>query len=825
MRARRHWACACSADGVRVVGVLPAVAMIAGVLFGFVSGAAGPLALTTVPLLVGGWVAWTARHDRLTVGLVVAVFFAGAAALTVQARDAALGTPLRATLEREIGGFMLDPKTAAPRHDPIAVRAVLLEDAAVDRDGVRFRANIVAVRFAGEWQPTAGTVGLLVGGAMSRRQAEEWRARRRIHAFATFRRPARYLNEGVPDSERAQALDGVTLFGSVKSGLLVDVESRAGPIAETAATVRRHVRRAVERWVAPHSPVSAAIVTAVLIGDRTGLPDEIRLRLQAAGTYHVIAISGGNIGILATITLACLHLVGMTGRRGAACAILVLAAYATVVTAAASVWRATLMGVIYFCARLMDHRTGPWHAIGLAAALIVCVRPLDVRDAGFVLTFGATAALLEAARRVGPTSAGRGAAKWLLASVAASAAAEIVLLPVSAATFSRVTSAGLVLNLAAVPLMAVVQVGGMAMALLDSVDTAAALAGWVAHQAASALVGSTGLVDAAPWLAARVPPPPFAVVAMYYAGLTAVLLPRRPLRAIGVIALVASGAAIVTGRPVPVPPDRPASSSLRMTMFDVGQGEAALVQFPDRSTLLVDAGGTPFGDGGLEIGTRVLAPALWARGLRRLDRLLLTHGDPDHIGGASAVIDDFRPSMVWQGIPVPDHRPLHAVVEQARARGVRIGRRQAGEELHIAGVRVRVLHPPAPDWDRPRVRNDDSVVLELLYGGVAVLLLGDVSAAVERAILPQLTRASTRILKVAHHGSRTSTSRELLDAWRPQLALISCGRGNTFGHPAPEVLDRLSAVGARIYRTDRDGQITISTDGQRLITHTYVGRQ
>ncbi|MSO31091.1 MAG: hypothetical protein EXQ48_09175 [Acidobacteria bacterium] len=120
------------------------------------------------------------------------------------------------------------------------------------------------------------------------------------------------------------------------------------------------------------------------------------------------------------------------------------------------------------------------------------------------------------------------------------------------------------------------------------------------------------------------------------------------------------------------------------------------------------------------------------------------------------------------------------------------------------------------------MRNDDSVVLELLYGHVAVLLLGDVSAAVELAILPQLTPAPVRILKVAHHGSRTSTSRELLDRWRPQIALISCGRGNSFGHPSPEVLDRLGAVGARIYRTDRDGQITVETDGNGVDVRTYV---
>jgi competence protein ComEC len=137
-------------------------------------------------------------------------------------------------------------------------------------------------------------------------------------------------------------------------------------------------------------------------------------------------------------------------------------------------------------------------------------------------------------------------------------------------------------------------------------------------------------------------------------------------------------------------------------------------------------------------------------------------------------------------------------------------------------VRVRVLHPAPPDWERRRVRNDDSVVLEIVYRDVALLLTGDISAEVERQILPQLTSAKTRILKVAHHGSRTSSSEELLSAWRPQFALISAGRGNTFGHPTPEVLRRLEEIHAVVFRTDRDGQITLETDGHEIGVKTFA---
>ena len=318
--------------------------------------------------------------------------------MAADATERALRTPLRAELDRQFGGFEIGTTGPPPRHDPIAVRAVLLEDAARGTDVTMLRAVVTSIRPRDRWQDAAGDATLSVGGVMSHELAGQWRAGRTIETFATFRRPARYLNTGVPDFERDLALAGTTLFGSVKSGLLLDVEMHGSRVQEIAGRIRQHVRQSVERWVAPHDGVSAAIVTAVLIGDRTGLPNEIRLRLQAAGTYHVIAISGGNIAILAGLILAMLFVCRVRGRPAAVVTLILLVGYGQVVTAEASVWRATLMAVLYLGARVLDHRSSPWHALAIAAAVIVCVRPLDVRDAGFILTFGATAALLEGAR-------------------------------------------------------------------------------------------------------------------------------------------------------------------------------------------------------------------------------------------------------------------------------------------------------------------------------------------------------------------------------------------------------------------------------------------
>ena len=804
-----------------VVGVAPALALAAGAASGVFLDLSVPALLCVIPALAAAAATlWWRDHPRASFALMTLVFVACGGALAADARDDALRPAVRSLLNRHVPGFSIDTPGPPALHDPIRIRIRLMEDASPTGNVTTLRARIRAARLGGAWHTVDGGLVVSVAGMTGMRAGTEWVAGRTLELPVSFRRPARFLNDGVPDFERDLALDGVTLFASAKSGLLVEVREPASAIGEAAARVRRHVRASVARRVGTHDPLSAAIVSAVLIGDRTGLPDEVRARLQAAGTYHVIAISGGNIAILAALCLGLLRLVGSAGRPAAATTLAMLALYACLVTSGPSVWRATLMAAVYFAARLLDHRSPPWHAFAVTAAIVVCVRPLDVRDVGFILTFGATASLLAAARRMRAWPVRHPLAGWVVASVVASLAAEAALLPVSAYVFSRVTVAGLVLNLLAVPLMGIVQVSGLVVACGDWLNLLAQPAGLIAHLAARLLVDSARLVDVLPWLSARVPPPSPVVVAIYYGALVVALRFRGRVRLLAGCAL-AGAVVVIAGGVSPAQWPRTDQSRLRLTVFDVGQGEAVLLQAPGADAVLVDGGGSLFGSGGFDIGGRVLAPALWHRGVRRLHALLVTHGDPDHLGGARAVLGDFTPAYAWEGIPVPTHRPLQEWLRDARARGIPVLPRLAGEQFSLGSARMRILHPPPADWERQRVRNDDSVVVEVQIGDVAILLTGDIGAEIERAIVPQLTPARIRILKVAHHGSRTSSSRELLEGWRPHVALISCGRGNPFGHPASDVLHRLDAVGATIYRTDHDGQITLETDGRALSVTTY----
>ncbi len=214
-----------------------------------------------------------------------------------------------------------------------------------------------------------------------------------------------------------------------------------------------------------------------------------------------------------------------------------------------------------------------------------------------------------------------------------------------------------------------------------------------------------------------------------------------------------------------------------------------------------------------------------AFGVRRLDTLVVTHGDPDHIGGAPAALRRFSPRTVWEGVPVPPHPGLRALAAAATASSASWRTVQAGDREAAAGVEIRVLHPPPPEWERQRVRNDDSVVLELRMGDVSIVLPGDIGSEGERHVTPRLVPGPITIVKAPHHGSATSSSVPFITAAHPAAVVFSAGRGNRFGHPAPVVTARYRAAGASIFRTDEDGAVVVETDGKGAEITTWSGRR
>ena len=726
---------------------------------------------------------------------------------------------------------------------PVILEGRLREDAVRSASGVSLTVDVTGVGELGNaGVPVDGGVRISVAGALLNQRVEEWRAGRTIRMPALLREPSTYFNPGTPDARPALARRGIVLVGTVKSAAVVDVVRRGSAWSEGAAAIRAWTRGQIERILAPIDATAAGVTTAVLIGDRSGLRPQDERRLQEAGTYHVIAISGGNIAVLAFVLALCWRLMLVPSRLAAMLTAALLLFYGAVAGGAASVARAVTVAALVLAARALDHRSHALAVLGMAALFAVAAMPVVVLDAGFLLSFGATAGILLGVPLLAPPSgeprhrlsAIRKACSLVRTMLAATVCAELALAPVAAALFGRVSFAGFVLNFAAIPLMSVVQIGGLAIAACASLVAPIALAAArVVRAAALALLGSAALVDVAPWLVVDVPPPVWWLTTAYYAALAGVLA-RRATRFWALCSIVAS-ALLLAGPQLTARDAVPRSRlPLRVVVLDVGQGDATVVSLPGGRVMLVDAGGiaplSSVGDDAepaFDVGERVVVPALRALGVSRLESVVITHGDPDHLMGVGGVVRHMPPHSIWEGVPVPPHAGLQRLAAWATARGASWRRVQAGDVErfgHGELVELRVLHPPPPEWERQRVRNEDSVVLELRLGNVSVILPGDIGREGERAILPRLEPGRIVVLKAPHHGSATSSTSELLATLRPAAVIFSCGRNNRFGHPHPAVVERYRAIAAEIFSTAEDGAVVVETDGRAVEVRGHHSR-
>ena len=280
----------------------------------------------------------------------------------------------------------------------------------------------------------------------------------------------------------------------------------------------------------------------------------------------------------------------------------------------------------------------------------------------------------------------------------------------------------------------------------------------------------------------------------------------RFLNAITLAALLSSGW-IWRSQSSPAP-------TLRVTFLDVGQGDAAVVETPGGGTMVVDAGRS-FEDG--DAGRQIVLPYLRSRGIDRVHALALTHADDDHSGGAKTLLQRIRVDRVL--IPSgaqaePTLAPIQQLANQRRIPVVEVG---AGQTLDFNdGCLAEVLNPLTPQRAESEKDNDRSLVLRIRRGATSLLLTGDVEESAEARMTRQIPDLAADVFKAPHHGSKTSTSARFLDRVRPQLAIISAGKRNNFGHPHPTVLHRLQSRGIRTLRTDLHGAITIESNGQTL---------
>ena len=579
------------------------------------------------------------------------------------------------------------------------------------------------------------------------------------------------------------------------------IVGRRGGIGGVSDRLRAHVARAIAPGL---DGERRALLAGIVLGEDEGLSDELRDSFKASGLYHLLAVSGQNITFLALGVLGLAWLLGIPRLAAEVVAIAAIAAYVLAVGWQPSVVRAGVAGALASLAWLVSRPRDRWHFLALGAAVLLAWTPASLLEPGFQLSFAAVGGIFLLLPRLRLALEGYPLTEWLRDALAVSTACGAATAPILWLQFGSVPVYSLLANvlvtLAIGPLLGLALVGSLLQPLLPSVAVALAfLNGWVAAYIAACarLVGGLPLAQIDSGAAVCVLlGTPIALLALHR-------LPRwrRP-------AALACAATIVPALLVwqlfpaaKLPPP----TGLRITFLDVGQGDAVLLQVPE-GAILVDQGPPE----------AKVAQQLRDLGVRRLAAVVLTHPQRDHIGGAETVLRRVGVERVLDPRLASSGPYERAALAAAAERGVPVDETRAGDAFRLGALQLRVLWP-----DRPGTPSQDPNLLPIVvlatYGEVDALLTADA----ETEVTARLLSRRIEILKVAHHGSSDPGLSSELRELRPAVAVISCGRGNDYGHPTASTLAALrESPGLSLFRTDEDGRVVIESDGRRLSVRT-----
>jgi competence protein ComEC len=707
-----------------------------------------------------------------------------------------------------------------------------------------------------------------------------------VHASVAMHMPERYLDPGVWDSTAWLRQQGIGVVGSTKiSAVTLTHGDRRGGFTCWLHSVQEAGSQRLLDFAAAStssrlpswlllSATDAGMLSAMILGDRTYLQHQARLGFERTGSFHLLVVSGMHLAIFAACIFGLSSLMSLPRIWSTAVTITCSFGYALLAGFGEPVQRSFWMVTLYLLARLIFRDRNSLNAIGFATVCLLALDPRSLMGASFQMTVlsvlivaGVAVPIaehtfgpyLQATRNLGLLAIDPGlppklaqfrvtlrfiashlrwfTGRWL-ARVAppslvrltlrivelllVSSLIELAMSLPMAIYFHRVTALGLPVNLLVVPLIG--------LALPSALITFTVLLAWPGVAIAPAAVTAAllhainGIVIHFSSMGAgdiRLSTPGIVgiVSGIFLIGFAVWAARNSRFRVLlPVAALACSAACVFYPRALTFHP-----GVLEVTAIDVGQGDSLLLVSPLGKTLLVDAGG-PIGgaqpsNGNFELGESVVSPVLWSRNIRRLDAVALSHAHSDHMGGMVAILQNFRPRVLWVGNN-PDIPAYAALLDEAHRLGIPVQSMEAGDHLDFGGARVNVLAPAADYNPGPTASNDDSLVLHVAYGQTSVLLEGDAQVASERRMLGEDLHAD--LLKVGHHGSKTSTTPQFLAAVAPSYAVISVAHRNPFGHPKREILERLQENHVRTFRTDSLGATSFYLNGTTVSAETLA---
>jgi competence protein ComEC len=662
-------------------------------------------------------------------------------------------------------------------------------------------------------------------------------------------RPARgYRNPGGFDYPAFLARQGVHAVLSAGRDGGIRIDERGSGLLRHMQDLRERIRQAFLRSV---SGDGAAVLLAMVLGEEGGLTDALRERFMAAGVTHILSISGSHLGLVAVL---CFWLVRkglfllLPERRyhqltlhadprklAAAATVLPVVFYAFLAGGQTATLRALIMILTGLAAVLLDRDGDLLNALAVAALITLVPDPQALLDISFQLSYCSVLCILFVVRTWDglALSADTPVRQWrnkALLLLVISAATTLATAPLTAHYFRQASPAGVLANMLVVPFAGAVIVPlGLCSGLLSLATGSLPLAG-LNQAAADAFVSLVSFFSRLPGAGVALPSPGV-LFAAGYAGLLAgggialrgrLLSRLRPLEFSGRMsrtlkAVLALSAAALTAS-LALPLLRQAENSV--TFLDVGQGDCALIETAEGKRLLIDGGGAR--ENRFDVGRRVVAPFLADRGIRTLDLVVLSHPHPDHMNGLISLLGTVRAREVWWAGLDGNLEGFDSLRDLLAAQAIPLRAVRSGDGGQYGEAAVEVLsplrHPPEGERRAYAAENSRSLVVRLRLDGAAFLFPGDIHRDGERA-LADAADLSAEVLKVPHHGSKTSSSDEFLRAVRPRIAVVSVGADNPYRQPSEEVVERYGERGIRLFRTDRDGavRVTVRRNGCEVV--------